>query len=200
MSRRLPVQDSDDWQFSKEKFAALESRYGPHTVDGACDSKGHNALVRRKYFSRYNSFLENNLRGENIWLNPPFRLMHRFLLHYLQSKLRDPTLRMTLVAPAWKSARWFPLLQNFKLVEEIPAGTQLFTAPTGGGRVRKEVGPTPWPVLVLRDSSDRVSYLPSHHRSPLKPVKLAVEVILQQKGRILSKLADNAVRLPRRVG
>ena len=193
-------EDREDWMFNRQEFLKLEDQFGPHTLDCCCDKDGLNSQVRLAYCSSKKSFLAQDLREGNLWLNPPFSKAGSFLKHYLRCKLATPSLRATVVLPAWHTARWYPLLRNFRLIKTYPAGSNLFTRPTEELGVRKEIGPTSWPVEVWRDKGDQVEFLPGSGRAGTG-APLNVELIIAQKGRILCrKSREGKIRLPAKCG
>ena len=91
-------------------FSNISINYrGPHTIDRFAD-------FRNRKISRYNSRFWNpgceavdafsqNWSGENNWLVPPVYLIASTVRHLLASKAPG-----TLIAPAWPSAPFWPLL------------------------------------------------------------------------------------------
>lgn len=54
--------------------------------------------------------------------------------------------------PQWKNAKWWIIVQKMQLVETIPKGEQVFTAPpTKVGEARRELSRTPWPMCIFWD-------------------------------------------------
>ena len=78
----------DRSEFTKWKEEA-ENRGRPFTLDGAAAPDGSNAHLRRFYSRKYD-FRKNNVAGESVWLNPPFRKIASFLRHYEKCKEQDP--------------------------------------------------------------------------------------------------------------
>ena len=193
-------EDREDWMFNRQEFLKLEERFGPHTLDCCCDEDGLNSQVRLAFCSAKNSFLTQDLQEGNLWLNPPFSKAGFFLKHYLRCKLVNPSLRATVVLPAWHTARWYSMLKNFRLIKTYPTGSNLFTRPTEEPGVRREIGPTSWPVEVWRDKGDQVEFLPGSGRVRTE-LPLKVELIVAQKGRILIKKSrEGKFRLPAKFG
>ena len=161
--RTSTVIDYSDWTLNRSIFLRLQQQYGPFDLDGACDDQGENAHTW-DFCSPSRSFLETDFAGKNIYLNAPFDQIEAFLAHYLRTKIRDSSTRGVFVVPKWKKQPWFRLLKNFTLIEEIPAGSAVFTHPSRqpeprpGDRVSE--GPTRWPVQIYVDKSARVRFLP----------------------------------------
>ena len=105
------IVDSDDWSVAPEVFHLLENRWGPHSIDRFASN--YNSKLPR-FNSRYwnpgsetiDAFSVSWAR-ENNWLVPPISLVARTILH-----LRDSRGCGTLVAPYWKSAPFWPLINN----------------------------------------------------------------------------------------
>lgn len=55
----------------------------------------------------------------------------------------------------WKDRPWWPKAQDWEVIKEFPAGSNLFTAPMLciGEKQREYYGPTKWPVRILYRSS-----------------------------------------------
>ena len=176
----------EDWQFKRELFLALNKKFGPFTLDGACDVAGSNAHVAENFCSKDDPFQRRDLSGQNIWLNPPFSQAADFLEHYLRSKAKDPTIRGVFILPKWPSRPWWKLVKNFKLYKEYPAGSQLFTCPapyavTG----RTALDPIKWPVQIYVDDSPDIKFLPKHLKPPEKIKWSAVKILLSTKKKLL---------------
>lgn len=176
----------DNWMFSRPYFLALNRRYGPFTLDGASDVSGFNAQVAHSYCSPDDPFEQRDLAGHNIWLNPPYSQVEKFLHHYLRSKAKDPSIRGVFILPKWPNQPWWKLVRNFRLVEELPVGSHLFKCvaphlPEG----RTAVGPTRWPVQVLVDDGPTIKFMPKQLQTEEQHVWHAVEVIVADKNSIL---------------
>eukprot|EP00951_Prasinocladus_malaysianus_P021402 scaffold176870_cov16-Prasinocladus_malaysianus.AAC.2 len=116
-------------------------------MDGAADDQGLTSQVARDFCSPATPFEDQDLNQvERLWLHAPHDQLQEFLAHYLRSKLRKPSLRGVFVVPKWTRTPWYQLLKNFRLVDEIPAGTKsVFTRATSTtDGTREDVGPTPW--------------------------------------------------------
>ena len=119
------------------------------TIDGACNDDGSNAHFE-KFCSPSKSFLDTQVDGETLWLNPPFNRIDEFLDHYLVCKSRSPrTTSACLVLPDWQ-APWRDKVANMKIVKQFPKGSLLFDQPKG--KDRKRMGPTPWGVTIYYDA------------------------------------------------
>ena len=78
--------DPDDRMLHPKIFKQIQ-KLSNHTftLDACANSKGDNALCTR-YCSVEDSFLQRDLKGEFIWLNPPFKRAHEFLEAYFAQK------------------------------------------------------------------------------------------------------------------
>ena len=142
--------DASDWMLETDIFCDLHAEFGPFTLDGACDEEGTNSHLPR-WCSKSDSFLEKDLQGERVWLNPPFRQAGTFLAHYLEQKETYPELEGMFVLPYKPTASWWHLVKDMKQVRYFSAGTQLFTKPDGKGG-RKWLHECPFDVVVMYDA------------------------------------------------
>ena len=99
----------NDDMLNPEIFAAVDLRWGPHSIDRFSSFK--TSQVPR-FCSRWLNPLMEYLdaftaswQNENNWLFPPPYLIPKVLKHLEFSKATG-----TLVAPMWTSAIWWPLL------------------------------------------------------------------------------------------
>ena len=147
--------DASDWMLQTDLFLDLHAEFGPFTLDGASDAEGTNSHLPR-WCSKSESFLERDLAGERVWLNPPFRQAGTFLAHYLEQKELYPDLEGMFVLPYKPEASWWHLLKGMKEVRHFSAGTQLFTKPDGRGG-RKQMHECPFDVVVYYDAGVKAS-------------------------------------------
>ena len=146
--------DNQDWQFSPPEQKRLADLVGGFTLDAACDAEGRNSFCEL-FCSARDSFLHKDLAGQRVWANFPFKHLEEFLLRYFAQKEADPSIMGCFVVPVWKSASWWPLVENLEVLARYPAGSELFTTPVGDGS-RRSVGVTRWCVEVRYDPKDRV--------------------------------------------
>lgn len=144
--------DHTDWQFNPLEFSSLNREFGPLDVD--CAASATNRLLPN-FYSLGRSFLEADVTGKRLWLNPPFDMAGAFLWHYLEQKARAPSTTSALILlPYWPRRHWWPLTERFKLVRYYPIGSQLFSCKPQEGGNRPEKGPTRWPVCVFYDAPE----------------------------------------------
>ena len=154
------ARDTEDWMFSGERFNRLQQQYGRFNLDAAASADGANAQRRDFCSAGQHSFLAKELRGATIWANFPYGRAEDFLRHYLEEKAQDPTNAGLFMLLEWKSAKWWTIVQKMQLVETIPEGESVFTAPpTKAGGARRELSLTPWPVCIFWDPP--AEYTPS---------------------------------------
>ena len=121
VSPRVPSNDrsTTDWMLNREFFLELSSKFGPFTCDACCDDRGANAHVSTLFFSPSNSFMDNDIAGMNVYMNPPFDNVLPFITHYVKAKVRDPSTSGVFVLPHWPSAPWFSDVSNrFQLIRQ----------------------------------------------------------------------------------
>ena len=101
--------DFDDWCVRDSYFRAVDSMWGPFTVD--CFANSVNAKVSRFYslFFQPGSLGVDSLAldwgQENCWLVLPVCFIPRALMHFLNCRSRG-----TLVVPFWPSSLFWPYL------------------------------------------------------------------------------------------
>ena len=142
--------ENNDWKFSPLEFRMLNAKYGPCTLD-ACASGKNKQLPR--YRSRHHSFFKANVRGERIWLFPPFDNVEAFLDKYFHAKRLDPTTSALILLPKWQDRPWWKKTGGLQAVMEYPTGSRIFTASRASTSThdRRDLGPTHWPVVVFWD-------------------------------------------------
>ena len=105
------IVDFDDWSVEESYFRAVNSVWGPSTVD--CFANSVNAKVSRFYSLFYQpgslgvDSLAFDWGRENCWLVPPVYLIPRVLLHFLYCQSHG-----VLVVPFWPSLLFWPYLIN----------------------------------------------------------------------------------------
>jgi hypothetical protein len=138
--------------FNRQYFQVLEQRFGPFTVDAACDNDGYNAQVSTKFFCPSRSFLTSDIAGESVWLNPPLQQACNFISHYLRCKRTSPTTTSAvIILPKMLRPPWRHLTAHMKKVMEYPAGAPLFTKPGPSPSYPRVPINSPWPVTVYYD-------------------------------------------------
>ena len=101
--------DYDDWFVANEVFYLLDSLWGPYTVNRFADEqntklKRFNSLFWSPNCEAVDAFSQN-WQGENNWIVPPVFLISSAIKHLLTCRARG-----TLVAPAWPSVPFWPLI------------------------------------------------------------------------------------------
>jgi hypothetical protein len=135
-------------------FAELEADFGPFDIDGAANEDGGNAQCADYCFKGGRSFLEEDIRGKKIYLNPPFKSAKKFLNHYHEAKADDPSTTGLFILPYEPNANWWELTEGMKLVRSWRAGTQLFTLPTSVPGERRVLGVCPFDVVAMYDGPE----------------------------------------------
>ena len=101
--------DKDDWSLAHEHFAALDARWGPHTVDRF--SNDRNAKC-----SRFDTKLPCSTAesidafsqawgADNNWLCPPVRLIPPAIAHARKQRASG-----TIIVPYWPSSYFWPII------------------------------------------------------------------------------------------
>ena len=141
---------NSDRMILRAEFDRIQRLVGHEfTWDAACNDSGDNSLCRN-YSCPARSFLDTDISGQRVWINPPFSMIRQFIQHYKQCKQRAPaSTSACLVLPKW-SGDWVAELAGMQLVKEYPIGSVLFSAPTADGS-RRVMGGIPWPVQIWYD-------------------------------------------------
>lgn len=144
------VIDSDDWQIYPQVFDDLNDLYGPLAIDAFASSS--NALLDAYWTVDTNAFTQE-WSGESVYGHPPFKheIIDRMLDKAFASyKLNPHSTRFVGLVPAWHSAKWFTRLKNFTILHTFKEGERIMTASAPFGcPERRDLGPLPWPVLVV---------------------------------------------------
>lgn len=133
-----------EWCLDQKVFAAVESWFGPHTVDlfaapdnaklpkfysmlGGAGAAGANALLQC-------------WDGENAYCVPPWGLIPKVL-----KKISSSSMSCTVIVPDLPTAGWFgPLLTKAVCVRPLPCGA-LYRYSSTGQKIRGK-----WPLLAVR--------------------------------------------------
>jgi hypothetical protein len=171
---------TEDLMLERHIFNELESVWGPFDVDACCDEGGLNAQIP-SYWSPAQDCLLQDWSNKNVYCHPPFSRIQRVVEHCLRCFASSPfTTGTVLVLPWWPTAPWFnTIIENFEIIKQYPPGLELFTAPgSNPGDPRHRVGPTSWPVFIVRipaanrgtgvglQKSSKVSFLEDFPKGP----------------------------------
>ncbi|CAL5224726.1 g7458 [Coccomyxa viridis] len=148
--------DRDDWMLNSKYFRILDKLWGPHTFDRF-------ASATNKQCEQFNSrfwcpgsagvnALAYDWSGENNWVNPPFGLMGKVLLHMKACK--------AIIVPRWPKREWWPLLRARSGTKWAPSvvGVRCLNTnrqadvflPGPGSANTIVVGAPKWAVFALR--------------------------------------------------
>lgn len=147
------VFDRGDYMLNASLFEEADRTFGPFDLDGAASVSGDNSHCTT-WCSRERDFLREDVAGLNIWINPPFKQLRRFLLHYLKCKDKAPmSTSACILVPYDESANWWPLVKDMQIVKVWKTGAELFTLPSRSERgERRTLRACHFPVALLRDS------------------------------------------------
>lgn len=141
--------DKTDWQLTPRKFAELEQRYGPHSIDrfashSTAQLKRFNSLFLDPCSSGVDAFAQRDWEAHNNYCFPPFSQLPQLI-----SLLRACRhVKATIIAPYWPTAPWMEVLLH--LADEF------YIWPAGGRLLRLATSPhlatpkTKWPLMVCR--------------------------------------------------
>ena len=122
----------------------------PLTLEGCCNTSGTNRVFPQLDFcTPEKSFLDRDVAGHHIYLNPPFKSPLAFLRHVNECYKRAPTTTSCVaIVPRWNHGKYCSEeLQGWQLLHTFPAKTKLFEQPVLGGTY-VAMKATPWPVSV----------------------------------------------------
>ena len=150
--KKVPV-PVDSIMFDRLEFQRLNEEYGPFTLDGAAAM--YDAQVPN-YCACDRPFETTDVKGQTVFLNPPFSKALEMLKHFESERQESPLdTRAVIILPQWTSkyaASYRRITDKYKRIHTYPTGTFLFQEPTKTGCT--PLGPTPWPVDVfLADST-----------------------------------------------
>ena len=96
--------DRDDWATPLSLFLALDSLYGPFTLDPCADSLNHKC---ERYFDKEQDGLLQSWANENVFCNPPYgRQIGKWVEKcYNESKYNGA--RCVMLIPARTDTKWF---------------------------------------------------------------------------------------------
>ncbi|BDA42539.1 probable Gag-Pol polyprotein at N-terminal half [Coccomyxa sp. Obi] len=105
------LHDADDWMLNKKYFRILDQLWGPHTFDRFASGTNNQCS---KFCSRFwcpgsagvDAF-SYNWQGENNWVNAPFALLGRVMLHMRACKAVG-----TVIVPWWPKQQWWHLVRS----------------------------------------------------------------------------------------
>ena len=161
--------DTDDRMIHPKIFKQLQ-KFSNHTfnLDACANSKGDN-MLRSRYCSVDDSFLNKDLKGEFVWLNPPFKCANEFLEAYFAQKQTYPDqVGACMLLPCWRQFANKPELQQMTVLKQFTPGTHLFSQLGQGQSNKKDMEGVPWWLMsIITHHGAR----PSMHR-PIKVAKL----------------------------
>ena len=150
-ARPVPSDAVCDRMFSPQLFKEVEKSVGAAlTFDSACNDDGSNALCAR-FASPSRSFLQQDVSGERVWINPPYTHIKEWQQHYSECKLKAPEKTAAVFCvPAWTQVQSLMEKAGYQLLREFAFGEKLFSRPGPNG-VRVPMEGTPWPVQLWYD-------------------------------------------------
>lgn len=133
-------------------FAEVQNSLGiAFSMDAACNPQGTNALCPRH--ATPDTFMQTSIAGEALWCCVAPQDVRAYQQHYERSKRKHPhhTCAVFVVPKFRHLTRYFTQLR-YKMVRELPAGTQLLVSANGTREAgRLPMPPTPYPVQLWYD-------------------------------------------------
>jgi hypothetical protein len=142
-SRKTVTTRSIDWKLVDSVFELLHARFD-FTLEGCADDEGLNSHGDLPHCSPSDSILERELLGERVFISPPWEFAEQIGQHFESYRRTAPTSTMAVfVLPKW--VNFNHLTKYWKLYQEFPARTQLFTRQSLENPTQQEVvAPAPW--------------------------------------------------------
>ena len=105
-SRREDVRE--EWSLADPAFLYLEQLWGPHSVDSFASATNTRLSLYYAWGLDVHSlgrdfFSHHVAQSENVYANPPFKLIPKLL-----TKIASEWLRVTVLLPFWPSRAWWP--------------------------------------------------------------------------------------------
>ena len=157
--------NNDDRMIHPKIFKQLQ-KLSNHTftLDACTNSKGDNALCTQ-YCSVEDSFLTRDLKGEFVWLNPPFKRANEFLEAYCAQKRTYPDqVGACILLPCWRQFANIPKLRQMIVIEQFTPGTHLFSQLGQGQSNRKDMAGVLWAVNVYYNQPRRSTFHAQAHQ------------------------------------
>ena len=134
-----------DWRLTDDEFDKLHQKLR-FTMEACCDQRGLNGHQNLTYYSAENSILGNDVSGQCLFVNPPWKLAGKIIDHIRRCHAKNPeNTKALIVLPKW------PTFENctkrLTLYNEIPARHVIFTrSPDFDGTIIDNVSLVPWAV------------------------------------------------------
>jgi hypothetical protein len=146
-SRKPVTRRSIDWKLVDSVFDPQHARFN-FTLEGCAYDEGLNSHGDLPHCSPSDSILERDLSRERVFVNPPWELAKQIAQHFEDCRRTSPTSTMAdFVLPKW--AKFAQLTKHWKLYQEFPARSQLFTRQSLENPAQQEVvAPAPWHVQL----------------------------------------------------
>jgi hypothetical protein len=142
-----------DWKVVDSVFEPLHAQFD-FTLEGCADDEGLNSHSDLPHCSPSDSILERDFLGERVFINPPWELAYQIRQHFESDRRTAPTSTMAVfVLPKW--AKFNQLTKHWKLYQEFPARTQLFTRQSLENPTQQQVvALAPWHVQLWLVDAD----------------------------------------------
>ena len=123
----------------------IQTRCGvDFSFDACCANDGTDALCKA-YCSLKTPFLESQVTGQHVWLDPPVDELIPFLMHYLHCKQQScHDISACILVPHDLISQWSArgMLVGMQLLHYFPKGSHLYPG---------EAGRIPWDANVYYD-------------------------------------------------
>jgi hypothetical protein len=129
ISRWRPKRDDSDWQLDPDLVKHYSALTGQFDVDACADPLGKNAHVD-KYWSSIDDCLDHDWSHLHAWCNPDYDKIGAILDHFKRCFMASPyDTSAVFCLPAWLTQKFWRKLEGFKLLDFLPEGSDVYTAP-----------------------------------------------------------------------
>lgn len=115
--------------FSRDEIRRIETiTEKAFTLDGFALENGTNS-VNPKFCTPTNSFFEQDIQGQHVWINPPHDKLHQAILHYMTQKQKSPyDTSACFLVPVNNRFKFLNYVtRNMHLIAEFGNNTPLFS-------------------------------------------------------------------------
>ena len=151
--------DRDDWILHPRIFQQIQ-KLCKHTfpLDACTNGKGDNTLCSHCY-SPEDSFLNRDLKGEFVWINPTFKRANEFLEACFAQNCEYPDqVGPCILLPCWHQFADILELRHMSLLKHYAPVTHLFSQPREDLAMRHKMAGLPWGVNVCYNPLEQMAF------------------------------------------
>jgi hypothetical protein len=172
-SRKHVTGRSIDWKLVDSIFELMHARFD-FILEGCANDEGLNSHSDLPQCSPSDSIMAIDLFGERVFINPPWELAEQIGHHFKSCRRTAPTSTIAVfVLPKWD--KFNELTRQWKLYQEFPPRTQLFTGLSMDNLTQQEVlAPAPWHVKLWLVDADCAFYDQAPTTTHVEPISVRV--------------------------